>query len=202
MKKATSATSAASSDADLGPAGEIAVMERLSQQAAAWLLGFSPRSLRDHPEIKRNPDGTYNGRELVAWLRNHAVTPELEDDHYELVLRIADDFDEGSADRMVLPIERLIESIGGNPDLALAAIWRVILDGARERARLYPALYELTEGFSTCVYVCEKCDRYRNGRRWHKGTPPSQPSKDEIMKAVCPACLKQYGRTREYGGDE
>ena len=34
---------------------------------AAWLIKSSPRVLRDHPEIPRNPDGTYNARALVDY---------------------------------------------------------------------------------------------------------------------------------------
>ncbi len=67
---------------------EIAELSKLSQQAAAWLIGCTARALRDWPDAPRNPDGTYNGRELVAWNRDKLERPELTDDEYEKLLLI------------------------------------------------------------------------------------------------------------------
>lgn len=53
------------------------IMERLSQAPAAWLLGTTARSLRDLADCPRNPDGSYNGAELVKWDRRR-VAPDTD----------------------------------------------------------------------------------------------------------------------------
>lgn len=47
-------------------------MQRLKQTEAAELLGLAPRTLQRRGDIPRNGDGTYNGRELVAWVAEQA----------------------------------------------------------------------------------------------------------------------------------
>jgi len=47
---------------------EIEVLGRLSQQAAAWLVGMKPRSLRD-TDAPRDKEGLYDGAALIQWLR-------------------------------------------------------------------------------------------------------------------------------------
>jgi len=42
-------------------------MEALTQVAAAWAIGITPRHLRDG-DAPRRGDGTYSIRELVQWL--------------------------------------------------------------------------------------------------------------------------------------
>lgn len=42
-------------------------LKRLTQGAAAWLLGIGPRTLRDAADCPRNPDRTYNGQAVVRW---------------------------------------------------------------------------------------------------------------------------------------
>lgn len=43
-----------------------AILSRLTQQAAAWLIGKTTRFLRDH-QPARNADGTYDGPALLEW---------------------------------------------------------------------------------------------------------------------------------------
>ena len=45
-------------------AENIEVLKNLDQQSAAYLVGLSPRTLRDHPEIPREQDGSYDARQL------------------------------------------------------------------------------------------------------------------------------------------
>jgi len=59
-------------------AEEIAILQRLGQRAAAFLLGVSGRCLRDHTEIQRDPAGRYDGRSLVKWAERRAVERGLE----------------------------------------------------------------------------------------------------------------------------
>jgi hypothetical protein len=48
-------------------AAQNAVLKELLQQPAAKLSGWTARGLRDS-DAPRNPDGSYNARELVKWL--------------------------------------------------------------------------------------------------------------------------------------
>jgi len=48
-------------------AAQLAALKQLLQQPAARLSGWTPRGLRDS-DAPRNPDGTYDARELVKWL--------------------------------------------------------------------------------------------------------------------------------------
>jgi hypothetical protein len=45
----------------------VKTMRRLAQKDAAWLLGFSDRTLRNHHDAPRLPSGLYDGQALVAW---------------------------------------------------------------------------------------------------------------------------------------
>jgi phage terminase Nu1 subunit (DNA packaging protein) len=47
-------------------------LEALPQVLAAWLLGISPRTLRDKVECPRNPNGSYSARAIVEWVRSGA----------------------------------------------------------------------------------------------------------------------------------
>jgi len=55
------------------PTDETEPLKRLTQQAAAKLLGCTPRHLRDH-QPARNADGTYNGPDLVQWSIDKRLT--------------------------------------------------------------------------------------------------------------------------------
>jgi hypothetical protein len=59
------------------PSDEIRVLQNLSQQAAGWLADVSPRSLRDWEAagLPRNADGTYDAREVIAFLRRRRPDP-------------------------------------------------------------------------------------------------------------------------------
>lgn len=45
----------------------VEAMASLPQGAAAWLVGVSPRTLRDRQVVPRNADGTYNAQDVVLW---------------------------------------------------------------------------------------------------------------------------------------
>ena len=53
-------------------AAELAILRKLPQQAAAQLVGWTPRGLRDS-DAPRNKDGTYNGVRLVKWMLGRAA---------------------------------------------------------------------------------------------------------------------------------
>lgn len=53
-------------------------IRRLSQKLAAELLAVTPRTLRDWSDAPRNPDGSYDGPALVAWLLSRDRTGGLD----------------------------------------------------------------------------------------------------------------------------
>lgn len=61
-------------------------IRRLSQKAAAELLGVTSRTLRDWSHAPRNEDGTYPGPELVQWLLDRRMPdePDLSDQRQRL----------------------------------------------------------------------------------------------------------------------
>ncbi len=52
--------------------------EKMTQSRAAWLLSRTPRFLRDS-DAPRNDDGTYHGRNIVAWLLAHEAAKATSD---------------------------------------------------------------------------------------------------------------------------
>ena len=60
---------------------EIKGLQSLSQRATAWLLGVSPRTLRDYVDLPRNDDGSYDGQEVVAFVRSklRPIAPPIPD---------------------------------------------------------------------------------------------------------------------------
>jgi hypothetical protein len=48
--------------------GQIAAMQTLTQDAAAWLIGRNPRALRSAMDAPRTAIGKYCARDLVQWL--------------------------------------------------------------------------------------------------------------------------------------
>lgn len=55
-------------------------MRGLRQSALAWLLGVSPRALRDIPDCPRNSDGTYDASKVIAWRFGKGATAAEADD--------------------------------------------------------------------------------------------------------------------------
>ena len=68
------------------------MLQRLTQQAAGWLIELNGRTLRDHNEIPRDADGRYNARDLLRWAAERVPRPKLDDADYERLLLVADQF--------------------------------------------------------------------------------------------------------------
>ena len=51
----------------LNGAQQIVVLKSLRQSAAAYLLGLSTRSMRNHSEIPRHANGRYDARALLCF---------------------------------------------------------------------------------------------------------------------------------------
>ncbi len=52
-------------------------LARLTQQEAAWLIGITPRALRDM-DAPRAVDGSYDGRTLIKWRYRKDFTSQRE----------------------------------------------------------------------------------------------------------------------------
>ena len=69
---------------------QVETMEHLSQASAAWLCGLSPRTLRDAADLQRAADGSYSGRDVLAWFAGRIGRPELTDDEWERLTIVAE----------------------------------------------------------------------------------------------------------------
>ncbi|MCC6127436.1 MAG: hypothetical protein IT426_20960 [Pirellulales bacterium] len=46
----------------------IRLLQQLPHDAAAWLLGIHPRTMKDRHNIPQNSNGSYDAKALVKWL--------------------------------------------------------------------------------------------------------------------------------------
>lgn len=183
----------------------IELMQALHQKAAAWLLGFSPRTLRDQI-APRNADGSYNAAKLVEWLVRRKPAPKLPDDELEKLLTAASEVTLGN-DEAYTAIVDLIDELqtqhGGGAVQAFGEIMvtlmrRYAVPVSREPATLpeqrigiphedYVA-NKLQHAELRVATVCERCDRLRRGSQWIKSDPPSGFA---VRSETCPQCAKR-----------
>ena len=64
--------------ADTDTTRQKATLEKLTQQAASWLVAISSKHLRDEG-VARNADSTYNGPDLVQWYTDRQITKARKD---------------------------------------------------------------------------------------------------------------------------
>ena len=200
-------SSARSKAAQSEPAAEIAMLQNLSQSAIAWLLNVNGRSIRDG-NAPRNPDGSYNAQDVVAWrLDRPRKAIALSDAQYEAVLHIVDRLGEhigGVRDG----IDRLAKEIGPG-DEVLGLIFRSLLDDWDASCRLYPQLYEWGgQDIGHKYIVCRDCKRVRRGRRWKVMAVPRN-AQDVREGDYCDDCNRKHGEQHPgrhdwplYGDDE
>lgn len=200
----------------LSGAEQIVVLKSLKQQGAAWLLNVTARTLRDHPEVPRNSDGSYDARELLTSGLQTTALPEVPPDEVEKLLQIGEWLGSVStldSDGSLLTAISLAQSLAerhGNAGLAMFASillesWRdVTLGWGRE-----PTETELREKLESefrdrldreqearlrrqfrATYCCEHCKRFRRGREWVKGRVPIAHVK---LETICPDCEKKLG---------
>jgi|GEM_PF-1144535 len=193
---------------------QIEVMKSLSQQAAGWLVGVTSRSLRDHPELPRNADGTYNAKELAAAPIASGTLPEVSADEVEKMLQIGEWLGMASTldnDGSLLTVIALMESLRerhGNAGLALFASillesWRDITSGWQREPTDTELREKLDNEFRDRLdreqkarlrrqfrgsFVCERCRKVRHGREWIKGRAPVGNIE---METICPACCSK-----------
>jgi hypothetical protein len=165
---------------------QIAAMQRLSQQSAAWLLECSPRTLRDHPEIPRAADGSYDARELVRHARGAARLPDLDDDRLEAALRIAEGIDADALAVVRNALETLVATIGGDKVAALCAVSLVIWRHHFDAFGRFPTQFEFGPDRMHRAMRCMVCGKVRRGRAWVDGPLPAG---DIEVGAYCPEHL-------------
>ena len=192
-------------------AEQIEVLERLSQQSAAWLLGISARALRDHPEAPRNPDGTYNGRGLLAWFKGRVDTVELTEAETENALVVADcisawfcsvdyraltkviDFWRQLSRKYGSPgpvtaLDLLLQELDGLAESSRPSFEEQTSPEARRRAEQEEVRRQREEEARARLHiavVCDYCKKVRRARRWIKTRPPEGFA---ISYGICPDC--------------
>ena len=177
---------------------QIEVLKSLTQQAAGWLVGLTARTLRDHPEVPRNPDGTYNAKELLASPLACGM-PAANPDDVEKIFQVAEwlgvvstcDHDGGSLVTAITLMDSLRERYGNAGLQLFAAValdrWSSIASGwGREpteselrekldkefRDPLERAQKARLHRLFQVTLVCEYCRKIRRGRQWIKGSAP------------------------------
>lgn len=191
-----------------------AVLRSLDQQVAAELIGKPAVWLRDNADkANRNPDGTYDGRALVATVLGLAPVASLSDDNMEGVLQVVETCLRGdSRHDLALAAIEAVEKRHGTA--GLAAVGAELLAHLREWASLdpngpkeLPAETDYVERFAEEarqrhrtiaigwdarqqgreLFTCEKCQRYRLGKTWSAPPLPSGYAPHR-METICPRC--------------
>ncbi len=198
----------------LSGAEQIVVLKSLKQQGAAWLLNVTARTLRDHPEVPRNSDGSYDARELLTSGLQTTALPEAHPDEVEKLLQIGEWLGMKStldSDGCLLTVISLAKSLAerhGNAGLALFA--SILLESWRDITTCWgrePTETELREKLESefrdrldreqqarlrrqfrVTFACERCKRFRRGHEWIKGRAPMGYLK---LETICPACEKK-----------
>ena len=197
---------------------QIVVLQSLTQQAAAWLLDTTARTLRDHVEVPRDADGTYNARELLALGLKTTELSEPTVDELEKMWLIAESLQDD--DRIPAAI-RLLNSLRaryGEAGLAMFStamleswteLWTLngpqkteqeVCDKLEEKFQkdLERAQYDRLSRQLKVVRVCYECHRVRRGRAWVKTDIPAGFAK-EAGDAWCPDCHRKLKEARLTG---
>ncbi len=193
--------------AKLTGAEQIAVLRSLNQQAAAFLLGVSARTLRDHPDAPRGEGGQYDARTLLSSGILQRDAPDFSVDELETSLLIAEAVHYEITPQMLRFLRGIKDRHG---DAGLSAVLGILIEHwcelvdqnerepsdveVREKLeaeideRLQRAQRErLTRQFKLAVR-CEYCKKLRRGREWVKARTPI--GFIEVMN-VCPSCSKR-----------
>ena len=182
-----------------------AVVRSLNQQTMASIVGKQASWLRDHSELPRNVDGTYDAAEVIAALIAQGFTDpvELTDAELNPILVFADSAAFELRERVLGIAKHLAELQDRHGYAGLTAAIATMLDcwktdhvaWIRERrpteSRLEADIRK-TIAESECkeklqaVLVCDNCSKYRFGRTWKRGDPPAGYSRES---GFCPDCL-------------
>jgi hypothetical protein len=196
---------------DMTAPQQIAMMRKLTQEAATWLVGVNGRTLRDHSaEIPRDENGRYDGQALVQWASGRRPRPNLDDNDFERLLLVVDEcagrWEDGLAIGLRQVMAHLEEKHGDGVRVLLAdEIIRVIQSEAEywqgdlllseptreqvrdELTRQKRELREFIREFIDLKLVvrCDSCRRIRKGRKWIAKDPPKSCT---TRPGFCPEC--------------
>ena len=204
--------------AKLTGAQQIEVLKNLSQQAAAFLLGVSARTLRDHPDAPRCEDGAYDARTLLSSGMLQRDAPEFSVDELEKSFTIAEAMNYEITPQMLRFLRGLKERHGDAGWSAVLGIlieyWSELVDPnereptdaeIREKLeaeideRIQRAQAEIDERIQRAQHErltrqfkvavrCDYCKKLRQGREWVKARTPIGYAESG---SICPSCSKR-----------
>ncbi len=201
------ATDSATS-AELSAPEQVHVVQNLKQQAAAFLAGVSARTLRDHPQIPRHRDGSYDGRQIVKWAKSRVAMDDVDDTILERILIAIERIYPDCRAPYVELVDDLVDEYGdlgyGYLGRALAELWRESYSFKRDDKYCRPPSDKELDGLNkderrilierrACLglrikAVCEKCGKVRHGRKW---LTASVPEGFATVIDLCPRCVKR-----------
>ncbi|MBP8130253.1 MAG: hypothetical protein KA184_11805 [Candidatus Hydrogenedentes bacterium] len=196
---------------------EVEMLKNLSQQAAAWSLGVTARTLRDHPEIPRTAEGGYDIRDLAKWAVQHGPRDAVafDDELYERIVTLAEAMlrdlgphlwqlvalldnveDDHGPDGVLSALSLMRDAWGEIPGPELEAMRDVpesiedIIEMGREVLRRRQA--EKAHDVLRVMTRCQECGAVRRGRRWVKEA--KTPALWTDMLTLCPQCDRMAAR--------
>ncbi len=198
---------------------QIIVMKSLTQEAAAWLLGVTARTLRDHSHtVERNADDSYDARAVVSSGLLKAEPPELSPDEQEKCIRAAEfltsdycvvspaimrlirELEEKYGDRGLAEFVRLVretwvedyQATENDPPLPSESELRRQIE-ERVEADLRASLEGNTKFRLKQGVECDSCGKVRRGRQW-----VTAKITESCLGGTCPTChaVQQQQRTR------
>ena len=181
---------------------QVLAMKRLAPNAAAWLLGVSPRSLRDFVDLDRGANGSYDAQAIVDFAIRRGKRPNLADEQIEEFQIIVSELGFRAVEMIrtaFYQLSTLRDKHGDGVLLEfvelLLADWAEFVDTDKDSpdTAVEEALNNLAPGTIAAEHalriaiVCPMCNRLRVGRTWRKKKPP----KDYITLTAgsrCPRC--------------
>lgn len=114
-----------------------AVLEKLNQQAMAWLVGMSVSELRNRSDLPRNGDGSYNSREVVLRLFDSDGGEPTDRARKDRAIADLKEMERDEMAKRLIPVEVARERLGRMVESLKAAISVL---GDREREVIAAAL--------------------------------------------------------------
>ena len=186
---------------------QIRVLERLTQKAAARLIGLADASsLRGSTTAPRNEDGTYDAMELVVWRVSNAPEPKLSAQEQELLWRSVEFTDLSRFAPALLNYLRDIEAKYGEAGLLSwakrfeATVADVV--SHQQRGQYKDGFYinpDRISDYSDLIVYCSECDRVRRNGKWVKqdakdGDTDPRVTADIVCRECMETLLGAHGR--------
>lgn len=188
-----------------GKGTDTADLANLSQTQVAWMIEKPAVWLRDNQHlVERNADGTYDARKVVRGLRTEFEASELADSDLEPVLQFAEEiaYDLDGRSQIIQNWRAIEQRYGAAWLAAIAAVLLAEMEAAYElmgepepetatsiKAEFAEKLAAIENtnlrSQRRIVVLCDRCRKYRWGRRWIKADPPTKMS---ITRTTCPSC--------------